>query len=111
MQVSSIQSLAELLLDPQVVDRVAPEEVPVLLTQLAALQTALVARLLIANKAQVESTEDRLLTIDEAASRLSVSRDFLYRRAKALPFVVRQGRLLRFSSEGLARYIRKRQFH
>ena len=51
---------------------------------------------------------DVLLTIDDAAQRLSTSRDWLYRHASRLPFAIRNGRQLRFSSEGIARYIRER---
>jgi predicted DNA-binding transcriptional regulator AlpA len=52
--------------------------------------------------------EDRLLDVDSAAQRLGVSPDWLYRRAGRLPFTVRLGRAVRFSSVGLARYIRQR---
>ena len=51
---------------------------------------------------------DHLLTVEEAARALGVSRDWLYRRASKLPFTVRLGRVLRFSAQGLARYCRQR---
>ncbi len=53
--------------------------------------------------------EDRLLTVEEAAKKLGLSTDWLYRRARKLPFTVRLGRRLRFSERGLDRYIRQRQ--
>jgi len=53
--------------------------------------------------------EDRLLDVEEAAARLSTTVDWLYRHAAELPFTVRTGRLLRFSSASIARYIRERR--
>lgn len=52
---------------------------------------------------------DRLLTVAEAAQRLGLSKDHLYRHANAYPFVVRLGSRLRFSERGFERYIRQRQ--
>ena len=48
---------------------------------------------------------DRLLTADEAAERLSLSKDTLYRRADDFPFTVRIGRKVRYSSKGIDRHI------
>lgn len=87
------------------------ETIPALLMQLAALQTALAARLATGMNGHTAAApaEDRLLSIAEAAALLNVSRDWLYRRAARLPFTVRLGRTLRFSAQGLARYLRQRQ--
>jgi hypothetical protein len=52
---------------------------------------------------------DRLLNVREAAARLRVTPDWLYRHHKQLPFVVRHGRLLRFSAHGIEDYIWKRR--
>ncbi len=52
---------------------------------------------------------DQLLTVEEAAEKLGVSRDWLYRHSKKLAFTVRLGRHLRFSARGIERYIRQRQ--
>ena len=52
---------------------------------------------------------DSLIDVDAAAQRLSVSTDWIYRNARKLPFTVRQGRLLRFSTSGINRYIGRRQ--
>jgi hypothetical protein len=41
--------------------------------------------------------------------RLCVTADWLYRHHRQLPFVVRHGRLLRFSERGMEDYIRKRR--
>lgn len=88
-----------------------PTEIPALLSQVAALQSALAARLLsVQDHRQSGPSEDRLLTVEEAASRLGTSEDWLYRHAPKLPFTVRLApRQLRFSSQGIERYLRTRQ--
>jgi predicted DNA-binding transcriptional regulator AlpA len=54
--------------------------------------------------------EDRLLPVEDAAARLGVSRDWLYKHARTLPFTVRVGpRQLRFSVAGLERWMCSRQ--
>ena len=53
--------------------------------------------------------DDRLLTVEEAAKRLGISKDTLYRKARALPFSVRIGGNVRFSAQGISRYIATRQ--
>jgi predicted DNA-binding transcriptional regulator AlpA len=52
---------------------------------------------------------DRLLNVQEAATKLGVTIDWLYRHHKNLPFTVRHGRPLRFSELGIEQYIRKRR--
>jgi predicted DNA-binding transcriptional regulator AlpA len=57
-----------------------------------------------------ETGEERLLTVDEAAAKLGMTKDWLYRKAARLPFTVRPSPgTLRFSSLGIERYIRQRQ--
>jgi len=53
--------------------------------------------------------EDRLLDVDEASRRLSVSTDTLYRKARELPFTVKIGGNVRFSTHGISRFIATRQ--
>jgi len=48
---------------------------------------------------------DILLTIDEASVRLGMSKDYLYRNFKTLPFAVPVGRAKRFSRQGIERYL------
>ena len=88
-----------------------PTEVFALLSQVAALQSALAARLLyVQEHHESRSPEDRLLTVEEAASRLGTSEDWLYRHAPKLPFTVRLApRQLRFSSQGITKYLQRRQ--
>ncbi len=50
--------------------------------------------------------EDRLLDAEEASRLLSVSSDWLYRQAKKLPFTRKLGpKMLRFSSQGIQKYL------
>jgi excisionase family DNA binding protein len=52
---------------------------------------------------------DQLLTVDEAAQVLGVTPRWIYRHARTLPFTVRlPGRAVRFSEQGLARYVERR---
>ena len=64
-----------------------------LLVGVAAVQGALAARVLVlAEESRPKDSspaEERLLTVEQAATRLAVSRDWLYRRASRLPFAVR----------------------
>jgi excisionase family DNA binding protein len=100
--------LADLVEDPAKVASVPPTRIPALLSQLSAVQSAMAARLITADRDDTTSTEDTLLTVDQASERLGVSKDWLFRRSRTLPFVVRLGRHLRFSSRGIDRYLRNR---
>jgi len=84
--------------------------IPPLVARLAALQNALMAHwslLQAAGQPTGSPVHDKLLDIDQAAARLNVSVDYLYRNGARLPFTVRVGRLLRFSANGIDDYIRQ----
>jgi excisionase family DNA binding protein len=100
--------LASLVEDPGRVSTVPPSRIPAMLSQLSALQGAMAARLIAVDRDELASAEETLLTVDKAAERLGVSKDWLFRRSRTLPFVVRLGRHLRFSSRGIERYLRNR---
>lgn len=85
-----------------------------LLSQLAAAQSALSARAVTlsfdAADPAPSNGADRLLTVAEAAQALAVSRAWVYRRSKTLPFAVRlDGGALRFSATGIEKYLRARR--
>ena len=107
-RVAEPPDLAALVEDPGRVATVPPSRIPALLSQLSALQGAMAARLISADRNDTAPAEDTLLTVDQAAERLGVSKDWLFRRSRSLPFVVRLGRHLRFSSQGIERYLRHR---
>jgi len=53
---------------------------------------------------------DKLLTAEKAAEFLSVSPDWLYRHANKLPFTRKLGsKMLRFSSQGIQKYLATRK--
>jgi predicted DNA-binding transcriptional regulator AlpA len=103
-------TLADLAREPGRAADVPAEAIPGLLAQLAAAQTALAGRLLAMPSGTARAPSEELLTVEEAARRLATTPDWLYRRARRLPFAVRVGpRQLRFSSAGIDRYIRLHQ--
>ena len=62
-------------------------------------------------KAMVSGNGDRLLEPAEAAKILAVSEEYLYRRARKLPFTRKLGpRLLRFSYQGLLKWMEGKKF-
>lgn len=93
--------------DPNVVDA---DDIAPAIAQLAALQSALAARLILERKAPAAAEEDVLLSAKEAAALLNVKRNFLYRRAKTLPFTKHLSRRsLRFSKRGLMAWLAKKR--
>lgn len=94
-----VQSLLE------TVSKAAREDLPVLLGELEVVRCTALARL--TSHAVSQSSEpDRMLAVDEAASRLNVSKDYLYRHAPEYPFTRRIGSRLLFSSIGIEEFIR-----
>lgn len=101
-------TIQEIVEDPKRIDELEEQKIPFLMTQLATVQTNLACRMIRSISSSQKSGEDRILTLDEAAERLNVSRSWLYRRSKRLPFVVRTGRKVGFSERGLQEFIRKK---
>ena len=54
--------------------------------------------------------DDKLLTVEEVCHVLNVNSEWVYHNAKKLPFVRKVGGMLRFSANGLQRYIESRKF-
>jgi predicted DNA-binding transcriptional regulator AlpA len=84
-------------------------ELPQLIGKLEAARVAAWARLTApaTDKAcDVPSQEARNLDVTEAAQRLGISKDWLYRHASELPFALRIGRRLVFDSAALERWNR-----
>lgn len=107
--------LATLAADPTRLEHVSPEEIPGLIGETEALKALLWARLQAASAPEAKTKQgqahDRLLTVDDVAERLGVSRRWVYRKAKAdaLPFVKRlASNTLRFSERGLERWQARR---
>jgi hypothetical protein len=82
------------------------DELPELLGQLRVIEATAMARLAPASTRCAPESADRLLDVEEAAGRLNVSQDFLYRNWKRLPFARKYPFGLRFSESGVNSYIR-----
>ncbi len=107
---AAVPTLDELAADPARAIGLPAPTAEALQTKCLLVLNALWGRCLAARaNANVASEPDRLLDVDAAAKRLGMSKDWLYRHARQLPFRVPQGRLLRFSSHGIDRYILMRQ--
>ena len=78
-------------------------ELPGLLGELEEIRVTALARLTAPERAPQQA--DELLDIGEAARRLGVSKDFLYRNQRDFPFSRRLGRRLLFSALGVDNYI------
>ena len=108
---TQVPTLDELAADPAKAKGLPSEMIMALITRCLTLHEHLLLRLIVGRRADGHcgGEEDRLLDVKEAAARLSVTVDWLYRHAGALPFTVRTGRKLRFSSAGIVRFISERQ--
>jgi excisionase family DNA binding protein len=105
-------SLDEIARNPELARAISPQNARSLMAQCAAVMAALAtirSGCSCSRSEDANAKPDELLTTAEAADRLSMSRDWVYRHAGKLPFTVRQGRALRFSSSGIDDYIRKRR--
>jgi len=109
---ATVPTLDELAIDPARASSLPAGALQGLLCRCATVQTILLGALMTASASMPGTknvpAKDALLDVTEAAKRLATSTDWLYRHAARLPFTVRNGRQLRFSSEGIARYIRER---
>jgi predicted DNA-binding transcriptional regulator AlpA len=102
MSRSDLRSLVEETPEP---------ELPQLIGELEAARAVAWARLTApaSDKPSDVSRQDaRNLDITEAATRLGISKDWLYRHASELPFALRIGRRLVFDSVALERWNRRR---
>ena len=104
-----VPTLDEVLTDPTRATVLPRASVQALLHRCVAAQTILLGALAMSEAPGGDLEPDSLLNVAAAATRLGCSRDWLYHHAGELPFTVRQGRLLRFSSRGINDYIKRRQ--
>src|SRR5262250_1207327 len=82
------------------------EELPAFIGALESVKAMAWARLT-TPAAQPSQQPDELHGVAEAARRLGVSEDYLYRHAQDYPFTRRQGRKLLFSALGIEKHIRQ----
>ena len=107
-----VPKLEEIADNPALATHLPFDVVEALLGKNAIVQSVLVSRLLAlrASPSQAEPSRDsdRLLDVVEAARKLGKSKDYLYRHSRDYPFTVRDGRSLRFSEQGIEKFIRQR---
>ena len=101
------QQLQRLLAD---VPQYEPADIVSMLPLSAALQSALLTRILAlqhhaAPETAPETDHDYLLNTDEASRRLGTSSKWLRENAHSLPFAFQVGKLHRFSARGLEEWI------
>lgn len=83
-----------------------PDELPQLLGELETVRAIAWSRLAPPGPAnQRQHRRDELRDVDEASTRLGMSAGYLYRNHRKFSFSRKVGRALRFSSEGIDRYI------
>lgn len=104
----ALTALADLIGDPAKIAALPREAVPRLRGELAELDTLLLGRLFAAGN-ESQAVEDQLIGVAEAAGRLGVSRDYLYRHHSRLPFTRRAGRKLLFAASGIEQYISQKK--
>src|SRR6516165_5686457 len=80
-----------------------PEELPRLLGELEEIRATALARL---SRPPAPAQEDYLLSVEEAATRLGSSADYVYHHHAEWPFTRRVGKKLMFSKLGLEKYLR-----
>ena len=97
------RELANLLGELTVVPR---DQIPAALGALAEADAQLRLRLG-ESPAPSATRDDRLLTVEDVATRLSVTEDYTYRHADQWPFTRRVGRHLRFSARALNEWLAK----
>jgi len=103
-----VPTLSDLLDDPEKAKLLPRELIPQLRGELARLDTILLCRL-VAHDSELppcRPEEDRLLSLSEAAAKLHLSSDALYRND--YPFVVKIGKRRRFSEKGIEKFSRSR---
>ena len=93
----------------RVVEHATPAECPSLLGELERLKASLWLRMAAPSYKPVPPQSDCLLTAEDVAQRLNVTKAYVYKNASRYPFTVREGRYVRFSQAGLARYLDRHQ--
>jgi hypothetical protein len=101
-------TLDQLVADPAAAIGLPPSALSALQTRAAAVLLAIGAALVASSQDDAsQPAEVRLLTVDEAAARLGVTPEWLYRRGKGLGLAAKLGDgTLRFSNIALEAYIR-----
>ncbi len=87
-----------------------PAKNKVLIVQLTAEDLSAIVQDAVKSAIRSSPRDDRLLTVEQVCETLNVNEEWLYHNVKKLPFVRKVGGMLRFSSNGLQRYIEACKF-
>lgn len=85
----------------------SPDRERAAMTALQQAATALAQAIAALQDTQPAASGDRLMTAEEASRRTGMSTRWLYARADELPFATRIGRSVRFSEQGLEKWLLK----
>jgi predicted DNA-binding transcriptional regulator AlpA len=105
-------TLDDIARDPLRVNALSADETRLLIAKLEMVRGALKARRILLSGephtlARVPDAPDRLLRVGEAAQRIGIAQDTLYKNADDYPFTQRpRPRCLRFSEQGIAEYLK-----
>lgn len=100
-----VQTISDIISNPKKIEEIDAEHAQQLLAQIASIQPLLMVKAFKAS-GRPNAIPDELLTVDQACARLKCEKNWLYKKAKELPFTKMLGeRQLRFSSKGIERYI------
>ena len=107
-------SLDSLLADPSRATQVPREEAVALLVELATLQVALLTAAsrpsTVVHREAERPEQDRMLDVGEAAGMLGVTKRWVYRHGKQLPFTRPISRkIVRYSKVGIQRWLASRR--
>src|ERR1700730_2761775 len=98
-KIVAVPTLADLLNDPERISALPKDVIAELRGQIGKIDTLLLARLFNGEHPEPVTDGDRLLTASEAALKLGLTKDALYRNE--YPFMVRVGTRRRFSEKGI----------
>lgn len=95
------------------IEQAPPDDLPTMLGQLEEARARVWMRLNRPTSAPALAAEpsgpDSLVDIEEAAKLLKISKSWIYKNSATLPFIVRpNGRSLRFSTRGIAKFLQQR---
>ena len=106
MNLTPVPKLADLIADGGKVSALPLEAIPALLGELEQLKATLWARLTVpGSNGNGRQEADRRLSAKEAAARMGMSLDYVYKNYSEFPFAAKEGRRVLFSERGLEHYL------
>ena len=75
----------------KIIDGATPADYAVLCGELERLKASLWLKMTIGTPSQTAATQDQLLTAEDVATRLKVTKAYVYKRAALYPFAMREG--------------------